>query len=191
MSLYTTIFPSVDTTPKEMLPPHKRFTKGAQQMSDPSQPQCGDMIVVHFAGTKHTGVVVKAVITEDGKALYSVNYKSGLFTRDDVLDGYKWRFHSSSPKAPKSERKVRRKWGGPAVSTGRIRKNVTLFKAESATADNKGLLPKNSSGKKKEVPISVCVDSDSDCEVVEAYEVVAESDDDYGTEYVECELVGM
>ena len=32
MSLYT-IFPSVDTTPKEMLPPHKRFTKGAQQMS--------------------------------------------------------------------------------------------------------------------------------------------------------------
>jgi hypothetical protein len=190
MALYTNILSSVDTTPKEMLPPHKRLTKGAQQMSDPSQPQCGDMIVVHFAGTKHTGVVVKAVITEDGRALYSVNYKSGLFTRDDILDGYKWRFHSSSPKAPKSERKARPKWDGPAVSTGRIRKGVTLFKAESATAANKGLLHRNSPGKKKKgAPIAVCVDSDSDCEVVEAYEVVAESDDD--VEYVECEVFGM
>lgn len=169
----------MNTTPKDMLPIRKRISKGAAKIVDANKPQIGDVIVVYFGGSQHTGTVVNAVITSDGDR-YSVNYKSGFVTRDDKLDGYTWRFHSTSPKAIKKDRKPRRKWTGPAVTTGRVRKNVAHFKAESATSDNKSKLRSSSD-------LSIDIDdTDDEEEVIEvdAYEVFCKSDDDDDSEYV-------
>jgi hypothetical protein len=186
------------------LPPKKRHI-GIEYITDPSLPQKGDCIVVYFYSRWNTGWVLEAYVDDNGNHLYSVNYKSGYYTRDASLEAITWSFHSSSPKHVKKDRPKPIIRTGDRFTTGRVRKPTDVYSAESATEHNKkqkkdrksaiscDLFDGSADAKKKEMPISVCVDYDSEYEVVEAYEAVAESDydDDDGTDYVECEVMGM
>ena len=139
----------LETAPKSVLPPLKRLTKGLRDIEDPTKPQAGDVIVVFFDGKWQTGVVIKAVLDASGAELYSVKYNSGFITGNDTLVGVKWRFAASSSKHVRKPR-VKRGWGKqPVVTTGRERKAVDTFKAESATANNQSIL-----GKRLSLPAS-------------------------------------